>query len=346
MANINKFIPFILKWEGGYVNDPNDLGGPTNQGVTLKTWQDCGYDKNGDGIIDEEDLKQIFVLDVIECVLRPHYWNRWQADRIQNQSIANLLVDWLWTSGTTAIKTSQHILNLRPDGIVGEKTLAAINDYPNQHELFERFKAERAAYIERICQNRPANRRFKKGWLARLSDIKFAYSVLIGLLLTCFMGCKSAASNESVLAETKTELYSGKESEQQIRSRQKKAFTKQSGLAENTEALIETFTVRFDTSVSGQPLVREMSKTIASLGKTRQHSASLDMADDRTDSMAILRNETIGMKNTENVQIRKVSESRSHLRLYGSIALIFVLAALGWVFKKKIINFFWHSIKK
>ena len=65
MANINQFIPFVLKWEGGYVNDPNDLGSPANRGVTLKTWQDCGYDKNEDGIIDEEDLKQIFVQDVI-----------------------------------------------------------------------------------------------------------------------------------------------------------------------------------------------------------------------------------------------------------------------------------------
>jgi len=25
MANINQFIPFVLKWEGGYVNDPNDF---------------------------------------------------------------------------------------------------------------------------------------------------------------------------------------------------------------------------------------------------------------------------------------------------------------------------------
>ena len=179
MANINQFIPFVLKWEGGYVNDPNDLGSPTNRGVTLKTWQECGYDKNDDGIIDEEDLKQIFVQDVIECVLRPHYWNRWQADRIRNQSIANLLVDWLWLSGTTAIKTAQRLLNLAPDGIVGEKTPATINDCPDPKELFDRLKAERTACIEQICKSRLANRKYKKGRLNRLNDIKFAFTITV-----------------------------------------------------------------------------------------------------------------------------------------------------------------------
>ena len=27
MADVNKLAPFIIKWEGGWVNDPADLGG-------------------------------------------------------------------------------------------------------------------------------------------------------------------------------------------------------------------------------------------------------------------------------------------------------------------------------
>jgi len=54
--------------------------------------------------------------------LRPHYWERWQADRIRNQSVAELLVDWVWASGINGIKIPQQMLNLKPDGIVGEKT--------------------------------------------------------------------------------------------------------------------------------------------------------------------------------------------------------------------------------
>ena len=33
MAEVKKLVPFILKWEGGFVNDPDDLGGATNKGV-------------------------------------------------------------------------------------------------------------------------------------------------------------------------------------------------------------------------------------------------------------------------------------------------------------------------
>ncbi len=40
MANINKLKPFILKWEGGFVDDPADLGGATNKGVTIGTYRE------------------------------------------------------------------------------------------------------------------------------------------------------------------------------------------------------------------------------------------------------------------------------------------------------------------
>lgn len=39
MAQVEKLTPFILKWEGGFVNDPDDLGGATNMGVTFGTYQ-------------------------------------------------------------------------------------------------------------------------------------------------------------------------------------------------------------------------------------------------------------------------------------------------------------------
>ena len=41
MANVNQLAPFILKWEGGFVNDPADLGGATNMDVPYPmSWVD------------------------------------------------------------------------------------------------------------------------------------------------------------------------------------------------------------------------------------------------------------------------------------------------------------------
>ena len=142
MANVNQLAPFILKWEGGFVNDPADLGGATNMGVTIGAWKSCGYDKDGDGDIDVDDLRLLTREDVVNRVLKPHYWDRWKADDIKSQSVANILVDWVWASGAHGIKIPQRLLGVSVDGIVGPKTLAAVNAR-NPRELFDMIKIAR-----------------------------------------------------------------------------------------------------------------------------------------------------------------------------------------------------------
>lgn len=173
MASVDRLLPYILRWEGGYVNDPDDAGGATNKGVTIGTWRKVGYDKDGDGDIDVDDLKLLTDADVRDRVLKPHYWDRWRADEIRSQSVANILVDWVWGSGAYGVKIPQRVLGVAVDGIVGPKTIAAVNAC-DARRLFEQIKEERRAYIERICVARPANRKFRKGWLNRLEDLKFA----------------------------------------------------------------------------------------------------------------------------------------------------------------------------
>lgn len=172
MADVRKLVPFILRWEGGYVNDPLDKGGPTNMGVTLETWRSVGYDKNGDGVIDAEDIKLLTEDDVINRVLKPHYWDRWKADQIKSQPVANILVDWVWGSGLHGIKIPQRVLGVTQDGLVGPKTLAAVN-CADPCKLFNEIKKEREAFLYRIVDNNPTQKRFIKGWLNRLNALKF-----------------------------------------------------------------------------------------------------------------------------------------------------------------------------
>lgn len=172
MANVSKLLPFILSWEGGYVNDPVDKGGATNMGVTIATWRKVGYDKDGDGDIDVDDLRLLSKEDVLNRVLKPHYWDKWKADQIKSQSVANILVDWVWGSGANGIKIPQKLLGLTVDGIVGPKTLAAVNS-SDSLALFNAIKAEREAFLYRIVERDPTQKRFIKGWLNRLNALKY-----------------------------------------------------------------------------------------------------------------------------------------------------------------------------
>ena len=85
------------------------------------------------------------------------YWDRWKADEIKSQSIADILVDWIWASEMHGIKIPHDLVGVIPDGIVGPKTLAAGFDF-----------------IEDICRERPANNKFKRGWMNhRINDISY-----------------------------------------------------------------------------------------------------------------------------------------------------------------------------
>lgn len=176
MAKIDVLAPFILSFEGGFVNNPNDKGKETNKGVTIATWRKVGYDKDGDGDIDVDDLKLITDQEAVDAVLRPHYWNRWKADQIKSQSLANILVDWVWGSGVHGIKIPQQLLDVPADGIVGPQTLAALNAQKPE-AFFNLIKNRREQFFNTIVKKDPSQKVFLKGWLRRLNSINFGYLI-------------------------------------------------------------------------------------------------------------------------------------------------------------------------
>lgn len=189
MARVESIVPFILKWETGttgigltneqlfekaklkgFANDPDDLGGATMCGVTLATFTEyCrrkGYPRPT--IVR---LKAITYKEWLE-ILKTMFWDKWKADQINNESVALILVDWVWGSGKYGITIPQRAIGVTADGIVGPKTIAAVNAR-DPKQLFDLIRKERLAYIERICKSRPTNLKYKRGWLNRLNDIKF-----------------------------------------------------------------------------------------------------------------------------------------------------------------------------
>jgi lysozyme family protein len=170
MAKVELLAPFILKWEGGFSNDPDDLGGATNKGITLATF--TMYRKIKGGAIPSVVALQNISNEEWTDVLKTLFWDKWMADNIKSQSVANLLVDWVWNSGSYGIKIPQSVIGVDIDGIVGQNTLNAVNA-ADPATLFQKLKIARLQYINRICVAHPANLKFKQGWINRINALIF-----------------------------------------------------------------------------------------------------------------------------------------------------------------------------
>ena len=167
MADFKKYAPKLLQLEGGYTNHPDDLGGPTVKGVTLKTYKAyCGQEKT---IKDLQNMSY----GTWESIMKDLYWDKCLADEIENQSVAEIVVDWCVNSGMIGLRKVQELVGAKPDGIAGPKTLKAING-AEQSELFERVMNARKQFYVNIVKRNTRQKVFMNGWMNRLLMFKFA----------------------------------------------------------------------------------------------------------------------------------------------------------------------------
>ena len=168
MADYKKLIPFILRWEGGFANDPADRGGATMKGITIGTFTTYRKSKRKP-TPTVTDLKNISDQEWGD-VFKSLFWDKWYADNIKSQSIANILVDWVWASGKYGITIPQRILGVAQDGVVGPKTLEALNAR-DADKLFAQLKQARINFVETIVKRNPSQKKFINGWKRRIYAI-------------------------------------------------------------------------------------------------------------------------------------------------------------------------------
>lgn len=171
MADFDIALRKCLRWEGGYTDKLNDGYDCTNSGVTINTYQRVyGTDK------DCEDLKRM-TKEQMRHIYKTFYWDKLWGSRIADQSIANLMYDWSVGSGVmSAIRYMQRALGFKGDdvdGIMGKRTLEALNGYEDKRELFGMYWSMRESFFKRICERDPRKKRFLKGWMNRLRTFEY-----------------------------------------------------------------------------------------------------------------------------------------------------------------------------
>lgn len=172
MADIKKLAPLVLQWEGTqFTDDPDDAGGATKDGVTFNTFKQW-FLKNKGRPATLDDLKAID-MDEDADILKEDFWDKCQGDGIRDQQVANMIVDWMYTSGTDAIKKVQALLPGNPvTGNLGNITLGNINKV-NPQTLCNAIANSRIAYYTAIISNHPNWAKFKQGWINRANFYRY-----------------------------------------------------------------------------------------------------------------------------------------------------------------------------
>jgi lysozyme family protein len=166
VASFDLFLPMLLRFEGGYVDDPTDPGGETNKGVTMATFQRCSHQILG--IEPTSQNLQALTDAQAGIIYRSLYWDQINGDDFQLQDLANILCDFYVNAGTHATILLQRILNamgahLIEDGGIGPASMQALASL-DQVAVYRQYKQGRIEYYQGLGQKFP---QFLHGWLNR-----------------------------------------------------------------------------------------------------------------------------------------------------------------------------------
>lgn len=98
------------------------------------------------------------------------YWDLIKGDEINSQSKANEVFVFVVNALYGAIKTTQRLVGVEPDGVFGAKTLKAINAY-DEAKFDTDFDAAEIAYYEKLIAANPKLGINAKGWRNRASAV-------------------------------------------------------------------------------------------------------------------------------------------------------------------------------
>ncbi len=145
---------YVIKNEGGYVNIKEDRGGETKYGITSKWYPN-------------EDIKNL-TRERANAIYYRDYWNYGKINTLPDD-IVDIVFDNAVNQGQqTAIEHLQRALNINDDGIIGRETLNKLKE-SNHTGVKENLKNSIRKRINEIVSKNKDQKKFKKGWLARVN---------------------------------------------------------------------------------------------------------------------------------------------------------------------------------
>jgi len=157
MKSFKEIIEKVLEHEGGYVNDPKDLGGETKYGITKRFYPDI-------------DIKNLTIEQATE-IYKKDYWDKNKVESLP-QNLWHIYFDMCVNMGKrTAVKVLQRAAvnkgkNIEVDGGLGPMTIGALKGV----EL-DRVRAFRVKYYVDLITAKPEQEKFYLGWFRRATEV-------------------------------------------------------------------------------------------------------------------------------------------------------------------------------
>lgn len=161
----------LLKHEGVYSDHPDDPGGATKYGISLRFAREHGIDLDHDGDVDVVDILAMSLEQAI-AVYREKFWDRYGYARF-GLTIGGRLFGMAVNMGPRqAHRVFQRALRattgipLADDGILGPKTLEAFSR-ADVDMLLAALRSEAAGFYRMLASSKPNLAVFLPGWLNR-----------------------------------------------------------------------------------------------------------------------------------------------------------------------------------
>lgn len=166
----NEALELTLRYEGGYVNHPNDPGGATNKGVTQKVYDQYRKEKG----LAQKTVKKI-PDDEVEDIYYDKYWLKGRCDKLP-ENLAIVHFDTSVNSGIIqSSKFVQRAVGANDDGMIGPKTLEAVKSAvqsKGEMAIVKSFLDQRREFFKLIAERKPKLKVFLKGWMNRVASLE------------------------------------------------------------------------------------------------------------------------------------------------------------------------------
>lgn len=162
-SNWQPAMAIELRFEGGKVDDPRDPGGRTNQGVTQRVFSAWLRQR---GL----PVRDVYLMTAAErdAIYRQQYGDKIEFDALP-PGVDLVVLDGAINSGVgQSIKWLQRCLGITADGVMGNVTLTATQNYPDHDALIAAMCARRMAFLKNL-KHWPV---YKNGWTSRVNQVK------------------------------------------------------------------------------------------------------------------------------------------------------------------------------